>query len=405
MNTAEKKAKLAQWCMTKGIFGPDDQEAKIKELAATYPPASAQEKGLIDVVDIAYEAWLLMEGTSVAPTTSTQVQTQPTSATSDAEKAFIVTKLRGEKNMRQQKTQATKINKLLLGRPAPSEYIPAGTTGVLKVEGFKDIQDKIEKGTYILLPDDAADVEGGIASTTNYNAFLAAVANPEQHPFEVHVGKLSTRPVGYLVDTLDNTGSNATAEQMDRAEFEKFLVLHTAGYINASSANAPGAMLRYIDPKSDMNDPGKVKPGRTVVVDKNKKEAIAAGNYDIVTQVVTGTKKMATGKAAAAFKVQVAGKQTTKGDPVVRTIRPSLSIEIPELEYKVQYADKFEVKKDPSFTEAPDAKTSAKIYEAQVKAIADLTKALGSTDGSLDEYASDIEKFMKPAPQQSNVTI
>lgn len=404
MNVTDKKSELAQYLMTQGIFAPEDQEAKIAELAATYPAAKAAEEGLTDVVDIAYAAYKATQAVA-APTQSVAVQTQPTASVSDADRAFINTKLRGEKPMRQQKTRSTKITKLLLGKPAPSDYIPEGTTGILKVEGFKDIQDKIANGTYILLADDPADVTDGVASTTNYNMLVAAVANPEQHPFPVYIGKMNTRPVGYLIDTLDATGANTANQQMTRAEFEKFLILQTEGYVTASAVGMPGAMLRYIDPKNDPSDPGKVKPGRTVVVDKNKKEAIAGGCYDVVTQVIAGTSKEATGKTELKFKVQVAGKTTAKGDPVIRTIRASLKINIPEFESKVQYADKFEVKKDTTWTETPDQTTSSKIHDAQIKAIADLTKAIGTDNGSMDAWAEDIEKFIKPAAQAPGVAL
>lgn len=404
MNATEKKAELAQYLMTKGIFAPEDQEAEIAKLASTYPAAKAAEEGLTDTVDIAYAAYKASAGV-VAPTATTQVQTQPTNSVSDADRAFINTKLRGEKPMRQQKTRATKITKLLLGKPEPASYIQEGTTGTLKAEGFADIQKKIADGTYILQPDDPAGTENGVASTTNYNNFVAAMAAPEQHPFAVYVGRLNTKPVGYMIDTLDATGANSANQQMTRAEFEKFLILQTEGYVTASAVGMPGAMLRYIDPKNDPSDPGKVKPGRTVVVDKNKKEAIQNGCYDVVTQVVNGSKKKATGKSDLSFKVQVAGKTTAKGEPVIRKIRASLEIEIPEFESKVQYADKFEVKKDTTWTEAPDQKTSSKIHDAQIKAIADLTRAIGSSDGSMDEWADDIEKFIKPATQAPSVAI
>lgn len=406
MDQTAKKAELAKYFMSQGIFAPDDQQAQIEKLAATYPAAKATEEGLTDVVDLAYAA-LVAQNQANAPkvTEGAPVQTQPTATVSDADKSFIHSKLRSEKPVRAQKTRGTRIAKLLLSKPAPADYIKAGTTGILKKEGFEAIQKKVADGTYVVQPDDPAGTENGVASTTNYNLFVAAMENPEAHPFEVYVGKLNTRPAGYLVNTLDKAGSNTTNQQFTRAEFEKFLILETEGFVMAASANAPGAMLRYIDPKSDPSDPGKVKPGRTVVVDKNKKEAIAAGNYEIVSQK-TDKMKAATGKSALSFKVRVAGKTTAKGDPVIKTIRASLSIEIPEMECKAEYEEKFNQVKDTTFTEEPKGDAYNNIHNAQIKAIADLTKAItGSTDTSLDAYAEDIAKFMKPTSQAPTVAV
>lgn len=404
MTTIEKKQELGKYFMMKGFFAKDAQEAEIEKLAATYPAAKAAEEGLTDVVDIAYAAMLALQG-EAAPTDTKQVVTNPTDTISAADKAFINTKLRAEKGLRQQKSRATKITKLLLGKPAPSDYIAAGTTGIMKVDGFKNIQEKINKGEYKLLPDDAAGTENAVASTTNYNNFVAAMANPEQHPFAVNIGKLNTRPVGYIIETLDAAGANTVTDPLTREEFEKFLILQTEGFLLAASADDPGAALRYIDPSADLSNPGKVKPGRTVVVDKNKKEAIAAGRYDIVTSVNTSKTKKATVKSELGFRVEVVGKQKNDGTPVTRLVRVSLEIDVPELETKVDYVEKFETKTDSTWTDAPNAKVANKIHEAQIKAIADLTRSVQAADASVEAWAGDIEKFIKPQAQSPAVEV
>lgn len=404
MNQNEKQAELSQYFMTRGFFSEEDQKAQMEKLASQYPEVKAQEEGLTTVVDRAYAAYKAMNQPA-APTQGTPTQVMPTASISDADKAFINSKLRNESAVRKQKTRGTRIVRLLLGKPAPDSYIAEGATGILKVDAFKNILEKIENGTYTVQPDDDASATNAIASTTNFNTLKAAMANPEQNPLAVYVGKMNTRPVGYVVNTIDSVGSNASDKAMTRAKFEKFMVLETDGYVLAASATAPGAMLRYIDPKADTNNPGQVKPGRTVVVDKNKKEAIANGAYDIVTAAVNGSSVTATGKSALAFKVLVNGKTTSKGEPIVRTIRVSLEIKVPEFAVKDVYADQFEVKHDKTFTEELDNKTFGKIRDAQIKAIADLTKALGSADTSLDEYADDIQKYMPQSTQAPNVAV
>ena len=47
MTDQEKKAKLAAYLVSKGIFSPDEQETKIAQMAATYPAAKAAEEGLV----------------------------------------------------------------------------------------------------------------------------------------------------------------------------------------------------------------------------------------------------------------------------------------------------------------------------------------------------------------------
>ena len=400
MTEAEKKQKLASYLVSKGIFDPAQIDAEIAKMAETYPAAKAAEEGLTSNVEKAYAALTVSEG---APTGTTAASTQPTATLSSEDKSFINSKLREESKVREVTTRSTSISKLLFSKPAPDTYFNAQTKGTINVEAFEKIVEKVNKGEYEVLPD-----TDDFKSQTNYNTLVAASKNAEGTPLAVHIGKMAGRPVGYIVSTIDTTSNGAKTVQMTRDEFEKFLILQTNGYVLAGTESDPGAALRYLDPKTTAN--GTQIEARTVVVDKNRKSAIESGKFDITQQAGKGTKS-GSAKSEISFQVYVnangARKLKANGDPVVRTIRATLKVSVPEFEVKPAYTEKFEVKVNSNWTEAPNAKQMQAIRDAQVKAIGEMAAKFnqGSADIALDAYADDIAKFIKPAAQAPTVNV
>lgn len=374
MDDNKKRAELANWLVkSKGLVNPAEQDAEVTKLAAQCPDATAKEKGLTTDVAKAYEVMQITLGQNTSPTqVQTPTPTAPMSAVTAQEELSISKTLATQRDQRAAVSQNTAIDKLLLDRPAPADIIPAGTKGMINKTSWENIQKKISSGEYTVRPDDGEDIdkEKRVASTTNYNQLKAAFES--NSPVDVYIGKLSTRPIGYMVRVGSITGTSDAPKQMTRAALERYLILETAGYI-LSAENKPGAKLKYIKEKVDSKNIGKTKPGRTILADANKKNAVAAGSFDITRQKSANT-AVTSCKSDLQFKVTVKDKYMKDGvTPLVRTIRVSLTATLPVLERKEQYIDTFgtgERESNDDLSQVPTGDMAAKINNAQMKAIA-----------------------------------
>lgn len=395
---AQKKSEIASWLVkTKGLLNPADHEAEIAKMAAQCPEATAQEKGLQDDVDKAYEVMLIMQGTAVNPTaTQTAVATQPTSTVSAAEELQISKTLLAQNQDRAAVSANSTIEALILDRPDPKEVIPAGTQGVIVEKSWKSFMEKIEKGDYTVLPDDGEDVEAAkrVASTTNFNTLKAAFEAGNK--VDVYIGELNKKPIGYLINMGTAVGSSNSPVTKTREQVEQFLIMDTAGYILASDTK-PGVKLRYVKGKPDASNPGKSTQGKTILADANKKAAIEAGSYE-VSREVTSTIKTTGCKSALQIRVKVKDKFLRDSvTPQTRLVRVSLNADLPTLERKAKFVDTFgtgERESNSDLTEIPTGDQAKKIAEAQRNAIAQLRQKandpalVGDLAGLTDKLAA-----------------
>lgn len=402
----QKKSELASWLvMNKGMLNPADQEAEITKMAAQCPEATAAEKGLVDDVDKAYEVMQIMKGgNTTAPTqTQTPAVTAPTSSISAAEELQISRTLLAQSQDRAAVSANTTIEALVLDRPDPKDIIPAGTKGVIVEKSWKSLMTKIDDGTYTVLADDTEAVEESkrIASTTNFNALKAAFEAGTA--VDVYIGGLNKKPIGYIVNKGTAVGAGNAPVQMTREMLEQFLVMDTAGYVVASETK-PGAKLRYVKGKTDINNPGKTTQGKTILADANKKAAIEAGSYEISREKTT-TLESTGCKSALQFRVSVKGKFMKDGvTPQTRTIRVSLKADLPTLERKAKYVDVFGTglrEANGDLTEVPTGEQAKKINEAQRNAIAQLRQKANDPTmlGDLAGIQEKLAAFDAPASQ------
>lgn len=407
-----KKSELASWLVkTKGLLNPADQEAEIAKMAAQCPAATATEKNLVDDVDKAYEVMLIQTGAgAVSPTeVSGAPAVKPTSQISAAEELQISKTLMAQSQDRANVSANTTIESYILDRPAPDQYIPAGTKGTIVEKGWTTLMEQINSGKYTVLPDDGEDVpaEKRIASTTNFNLLKAAAEKNE--PVEVYIGGLNKRPIGYLVNKGTAIGSGTAPVQMTREQLEQFLIMETAGYIIASETK-PGAKLRYIAGHADPTTPGQMTPSKTQLADANKKAAIEAGSYD-VSRETTNDVVPTTVKSTLQFRVKVNG-QTLKDGVTPKTItkRVSLKADIPTLQRKPAYIDVFGTglrESNGDLLEVPTGDQAKKIQEAQRAAIAALrAKAQDPAQvADLADIADKLAAFDAPTSQAPSATL
>ena len=378
MTQDQKKADLGNYLVTKGIVMPNDIEAEIKRMAGLLAPAEAAEKGLQTDIDKAYAVMEYEKGnaasepapTQVAPTPTTPATPAPT--VSAAEMLGIQKGLLKQKNDRKNVSANSLIEKYIFDRPAPSSYIPEGAKGTISKETWAKIE---EKYAGKVLADDPAG-ENSIASTTNYNILKAAA--DAGTPVDVYVGNLNTKAIGYIANLGNSVGNAASSTPITREAMGDFLTMDAAGYILAT-ATTPGVRLRYVEPKADKVKVGVMKPGKSVLVDANKKAAIEAGNYVVSREVdATAEVKEKLAKSALCFKVDTGKPKSNGKGNIIKTVRVSVKTPLPELVRKPEYAKLFPDKAGNSdLTQIPDETMINNITQAQQFALAELRQKLG----------------------------
>ena len=408
---AQKKAELASWLVkSKGILNPEDQEKEIAKMAAQCPEAMAKEKGLVDDVDKAYETMQILTHAVTDPTKlQVPAATQPSQAVSAEEELRISKTLLQQSQDRAQVSANTSIDELILDRPDPKDIIPAGAKGAIVEKSWNNLMEKINSGTYTVMPDDGDDVDASkrIASTTNFNILKAAFEAGT--PVDIYIGGLNTRNIGYVVRKGSAVGSSSEAVQMTREQLTNFVVVETAGYITASD-NKPGVKLRYIKGKADAANPGKTTPGKTILADANKKAAIEAGSY-VISREKTSEVASTGCKSALQFRVIVKDKFMKDGHtPMTRTLRVSLKADLPTLVRKPQFVDVFgtgERESNGDLREIPTGEQAKKISEAQRNAIIQLRMKANDPAmvGELAEISDKLSAFDAPKSQAPTVTM
>lgn len=335
-----KREELDQYLLQKGILDATQMDEEIKKMAEQCPPATAAEKGLTTDVDKAYETYLIISGNASTPASPAQTVanvSQPTSTATAAEIAAV-----GHAVLQSFQDKASvgvnsRIAKYLLGRPAPSEYIPDGTQGVINAESWKkSIQSKIDSGAYKVLEDYTEDGKV-VKSKSNYEALKQAMENGT--PVAVHIGQLGTRPVGYVLNIGTSAGTGGDAQVVTRQEAQQLLTWKTNGYLG--EAQGAAIRLKTVAQRTDKNNPGRSSAMRTVMVDVNKKQKIESGGYETIRQAGE-VKKQMTLKSELSFKVEDTTKTTGAQKHPTRVIRASVQVEIPVLVLVEQYKEKFQ---------------------------------------------------------------
>ena len=390
MTQEQKKQELAQFLITKGIIVPADVEAEITKMAGYLSTAIAEQKGLTTDIDKAYETMLTEKGqtSSVSPTQTTAVVSQPTETISAAEKLAITKTLLAQKQDRQNVSANTSCDKLILDRPAPADYIPAGTKGVISAETWQKIE---EKWAGRVLEDDEE-----VASRTNFEILRAAAKAGT--PVDVHIGSLNKKAIGYMMSIGSVTGASNQQKPMTREQATNFVVLETDGYILAGE-QTPGLKLRYIKPTASKTEPGKFTEAKTVLAEANKNNAIEAGNY-IVSKKVDGTNVKEVGvKTALCFKVDT-GKPKANGSDgnIIRTVRVTVKANIPQLVRIPELIDVFgtgERNTNSDLKTIPEGKMLMNIAQAQQHAIADLRRKLNDPEQytAVSDLADSLKAF------------
>lgn len=387
MTQESKRAAIAQALISEGIVDVAEVDARIAQMAATCPEATAAEKGLTTDLDKAYEVFLIKNGgagsASISPTATTAVATAPTESISTAEKQAINKTLYAQHADRVAVSSNSSIEQLVLDRPDPKDWIPAGTTGVIDPKVWENIE---KKWADKVVPDDEQ-----MPSKTNYEKLKAAAASGS--PVEVYIGNLNTKAIGYVARLGSVSGTDNQPKQIKKDDLCNFLVLDAAGYILASDTK-PGVRVRYIKPRNDPRKPGHTIPAKTVLSDANKKAAIDAGSY-IISREVTAESKAVGLKSALAFKVDTGKVKQNGGGAILRTVRVTVKANIPVLARKAEFVDVFgtgEPIKNADLTMVPEGNVAKNISLAQQNAIASLRAKMAQPD-SFGEVAPLAEKL------------
>ena len=378
MTQEEKKAVIAQYLVGEGVMSKDEVEQHITMYAGQCPEATAAEKGLTTDIDKAYEVVLIKKGASGAPVDPAKTEaitTQPTETISAAEKQAISTTLFNQKSDRTAVSVNSSVESLVLDRPDPHDWIPAGTKGVIEEKVWANIEKK--------WGDKVVDDDEKTPSRTNYNTLKAAA---EAHTaVDVYIGNLNTKAIGYIAMLGSATGTDRTPKQMTREDMMNFLALDAAGFI-LSSETKPGVRVRLIKQRNDPRKPGHVIPARTVLTDANKKAAIEAKSFQISREVTPEMKEVGL-KSALAFKVDTGKMKKNGAGPIYRTVRVTVKATIPTLARKAEFVDVFGTgvpQSNADLSNIPDGKVAKNISAAQQYAIANLRAKMAQPDSFSD---------------------
>lgn len=405
MTQEQKTAEVAKYLTTKGIIMPADVKEEISNMAKLLADAEAEAKGLVTEVDKAYAVMEYELGKNSQPPTDNQPITpaNPAPTVSAAEMLGIQKALLKQKDNRKNVSANSSIEKYIFDRPAPSEIIPKNATGIIDEKTWAKIEEKYEGK---VLPDET-DGDNPIKSTTNYNILKAAAAN--KTPVEVYIGELNTRAIGYIASLGTEVGNATKSAPVTRESMQDFLVMNTDGFILATETT-PGVRLRYVQPKPDPKQIGKMKPGKSVLADANKKKAVESGNYVIskeIDQSVEMSDKLA--KSALCFKVQTDKKKSNGQGYITKTVRVSVKTKLPTLSRKAEFAELFpDSAGNSNLTQLPSAEMANNISLAQQHAIAELRAKLGDPNEymKVQKFESQLKAFdAAPAEAAPNVVI
>ena len=375
MQSNEMKAALVSHFNSQGIVMPADIDREISELAKTYPVASAKEEGIeSDVVACAYKAFMIMNKQNNAGTSVVPVSVAAPTTVSAADKQKVGKVIQAQQKDRIKTTNATTINTLIIDKPAPVEYIPAGTTIVFTGDAKAAMLTKLAKDEAKVVAD-----TDDFKSRSNYDALVLAVTN--ETPIEVSISdKNPMKPIGVNMDTLDSTGAGAVSRVQSIEKLREFLTMDAAGYV-APRAGKPGCRLKKVSASASAGTTGKVKKDRTVVAFVDKKEAIQSGAYVIASRKdETGAKAKRTVRSLLTYKITTDNIVAKTGQPKLSTKAVTQSQELPALQYETAYAEL--QPKSKAADPFSDIDVLKNIAEAQQLEIINIQKLCDETNGT-----------------------
>lgn len=331
---------------------------------------------------------LIQNGSAqVSPTATTGLPgtSSPVSSMSAEERTAITTTLASTLETRQHISESSSIETVIIDRPAPSTYIDANLTGLIKKTSIDNVQKKFDEKKWELLPDDK-----DCPSTTNWNTLKQAFAN--NTAVNIHVGNMSTRAIGFMVKKgTANEQASAQPVLMNTKDLYQFLAVDAAAYIKSQDGKA-GAQLRLTRAKVDKKNANSALKEKAVVSVVNTKQVFqkdSDGNYlptgngfDVSQEVdkEAGTKNKSL-KSELAFKVRLLDQDQKKdGEYRVAVKRVSVEVPVPQLTRKAQYVDKFGIPgvTNKDLADTPSQDQMSKIMKAQTQAIHDLKDKLKS---------------------------
>lgn len=390
MTNEEMKVKVTGYLNSKGFVMPADTEREMAVLAATYPNPTAEEEGISDnVIARAYKAMLIMTKsngpTEIIPATSTV----PAAVTS-AEATKIGKAIASARKDRLAVTQSSSIAKLVIDKPAASEYIPADTQILFVGEAKQAALDKLAKDKDKVVADG-----DDFKSKSNYDELVNAITNDQ--PIAVNISdKCQFRAIG--VDMVD---ANSGSKLLSTEKLKEFLSLETIGYIEPRAGKA-GCRLKKITPSATAGATAQTKKERVVVAFIEKKEAIEAGAYVIASRKdESGATAKRTVRSLLTYKVT-----TDKLNPKTNTYKlatkaVSQSLVLPALKTDVKYVE-LEPKKGKSDW-MTNTEVLKNIAQAQTMCIVDIANVAKETNGAVSEDV--LSKLQKIKDAASKVVV
>lgn len=408
---AQLKSDLVTWASQAAMITPDQVQAWIEQQAATAPAGTCDEVGATTAEQKAWVAMTIATGNNLPanpgqakPKSTRKATSQPVSTLDAGQTAALAAHVQNTFKQKANLSNNSRIEKFFVARPASEEYIDAGTTGAIKAESWKSIQDKIKSGEYVVVEDFKNKDGQDVLSKTNYDILAKAAADKAENVLVMRSGSIGAS-IGYQVNVAEGPDAHGDEQIYTKENMKHFVEMKGAGYIVATS-DTLGVVLKTATVKNAAANQPDSK--RVVLSDTNKKAAVEAKNY-LSIRDVEPTKSKKTQKSDLVFyvtkkvvKTGEDGKTTVTDQDVVDqkgkvrryAIRASVECLVHDLTVKKQYEGVFPTGKvDPT-----KPLTGESLKKAAEATIADLAVTLSDTNNavSIDQsLAADLEELKK----------
>lgn len=365
MSDMDAKTQLTILLATKGIMG-DNLEPEINRIYESIPQStrSSYPEDKYEAALKFSQLYFGQQGNSPSVPTAIQPAGEATPANINSAQAKAIQQvISRNKAAKEERTAKTRIEKLLIDKPAPETYLDKNMTivPVCKPEKLADYEAKLDRSD----AENVAAFEKLQAAVKNGTALPIYINDPQ---YKVKGFKISTPSLEAGKDTLEP--KTLTVDAM-----LGFVTTALDGYI-PTKGDGLGVKLRWNNPRKTRRANSKRAMGAPTLVIGNKKEAIKDPNaHEIISKVEMNgneiVKKPGKLRTALSFRIET-GDTKANGEKIFRTIRLSGDAYVPKFVRTTdEYAKLFGAgEKERGSINPPTPAEAAELEEAMTNTIA-----------------------------------
>lgn len=367
MDREELKNQLMLAMAQHGEVG--DPEAQAQKIVAAIPEATRNMYPDDDVEAAVAFADIYYSSMSTAGAPSPEMVQTPAAAAEAMPSTFTSAQLKSINNVvkanqaaKAERTLKTTIERVLIDKPKPSDYLKADLKVVPTCRPDKLSQ--YEKQ----LVDDPENIAA-------FNQIKAAVESGT--PMAVYINDSNPKTIGYEISTpsFDTGSEQMTKLVMSTKKLLGFVATELSGYIaSPETGTGLGCKLQWHQPRGAKGAKASVSQseGSPRLRVTGRSEALKDASKHDVTSVVDKSAKKRKGKLRIALSFRVdTGKRNSKGEAIVRTVRLSGDADLPTFQRKTpEYKAAFPLTDSRAGIAPPTQAEARKLQEDQTKVAA-----------------------------------